>query len=426
MKRIILIFTLMATTTFAQDIDEKLSGYIKEFNFKVPKKDNELVNPLFFLGRQLFHSRSLSLARDISCAHCHHPMRGTSDGLPLSIGTGSDGAILTRTQGNAKVTGRHSPALWNRSLKAAKHMFWDGRVSFHSSPKKDYVTTPTDLLSGPNPVLSEIADQMINAAAAQAMFPPTSIVEMRGENLVDENIDVVWEAIVENVLNDPANDIRTMMQLAYPGVEKFNMGHIGRALAHFQEIAFFIDDTPWDDYLRGDKNALDESEKRGALLFMEKARCVQCHQGTYFSTREFENVMVADIGLGEAPNDMGRYDVTGEEKDKYRFLVPNLRNVALTAPYMHNGSISSLEDVVLHYNHPMRTLRHYEPTDMNETYGRFYNDKFVRSWDMDKMRAIYNNRSDKLAMNLNLNRAEFLDLIRFLRKSLTSKRWIGK
>jgi cytochrome c peroxidase len=418
-----LLLTLVLTmSAFSADVDQQLKEYIKEFHYTVPKRDKELVRPLFFLGRQLFHARSLSLAGDMTCAHCHHPMRGTGDGLPVSIGTGGDGEILTRTQGQAATTPRHSPALWNRSTKDAEFLFWDGRVGFHKiSGRGTFVTTPSKLLTGVNPVLEDVAAEMVNAAAAQAMFPPTSVVEMRGEKYLDLDDGELWEKITENVLNDSTTDMRTMFQLAFPGVEKFNMGHIGKALAHFQEIAFFIDDTPWDKYLAGDINAMNERDKRGALLFIGKAKCSACHHGEKLTSGGFENVMVADVGLGEAPDDKGRYDVTGEELDKYRFLVPNLRNVALTAPYMHNGSMETLEDVVRHYNHPMRTLRHFEPTEMNTKYGKFYNKKFVRNWE--SVREQFKYRSELLEMNLFLTEQEISDLVYFLEHTLTSKRW---
>jgi len=400
------------------ELDKTLEKYIQKFNFKSPVRDNSKTLPLYELGRELFFSTKLSLAGDISCAHCHHPTRGTGDNLPLALGTGADGDISFRTQGSAGVTKRNSPALWNRSLKSVKFLFWDGRVKFNK--RENYVNTPSDLLTGKDPILADVAKEMINAAAAQALFPPTSSLEMKGPTLDGATTDVVWEAILANILKE--ENLRIFFQLAYPGIEEYNIGHVGKAISHFEEIEFFVNDTPWDDYLAGNVKALSIEEKKGAITFMDKAKCAQCHSGERFSDNSFENIMIADVGMKETQNDMGRYEVTGDEEDKYRFLTPGLRNISKTAPYMHNGILTTLEEVVNHYDHPMRTLMHFDPEVLNKKYGKFYNDKFVRDWDREKVKAQYENRSERLSMNLRLTPEEKKNLILFMEKSLTSKK----
>lgn len=418
----ILLALLFCTTAYANEIDVKLERYIEEFNFKAPTSGVVMNRPLFFLGRQIFHANSLSLAGDISCADCHSGARGTSDGLPLSIGTGAEGSRPVRTQGQAQVTKRHSPTLWNVSHDSVEFLFWDGRVKYAPGD----ILSPSDYINGPHPVLVDVVTGLINAAAVQALFPPLNKVEMRGENALDLNDAQTWELITENVLNDPATDMRTMFNLAYPGVEEFHIGHIAKALSHFQQVNFFVNDTPWDDYLRGDKTALSSQEKRGALLFMEKAKCAQCHSGERLSSGDFENVLVPDIGIGTLRNDLGRYEVTKKDEDKYKFLVPGLRNISLSAPYMHNGSLISLEQVVQHYNMPVRNLMHFSTADLENTYGRFYNDEFLFNTDRNVVRAQLETRSEKLVLNLRLNPNEVDDLVIFLKKSFTSRRWQGR
>lgn len=417
------IYSLNMEASTAANIDEKLNHYIREFHLLSPHDDTKLVRPLYELGRQLFHAKSLSLVGDISCAHCHNDARGTSDGLPFSIGTGANGAILTRIQGNAKTTPRHSPTLWNRSTKNNTIQFWDGRVSFHRSGSgKTYIDSPSKALNGIKPILSSITKQLESAAAVQAIFPPTSTVEMRGDMLLGESDKTIWDTITKNVLNDPTTDMRTMFMLAFPGtLEKdINMGHIGKAIAHFEEIKYFVNDTPWDNYVAGDTKALSPKGKRGALLFVEKANCASCHHGERFTNHSFENTLIPNIGLGSAPQDLGRFDVSKMSLDKYAFSVSTLRNVALSAPYMHNGSLATLEDVVEHYNQPMRTLMHFDIEKINKTYGRFYNEKFVQDTNRDNLRDQYKHRSQILKMDLNLTSSEKSDLVHFLRTSLTS------
>lgn len=419
MKTLLIFICLFSSLSFANELDHKLDQYIAEFNFKASTSDVVMNRPLFFLGKQIFHANSLSLAGDISCADCHSGARGTSDGLPLSIGTGAEGSRPVRTQGGAQVTKRHSPTLWNVSDENVEHLFWDGRVKFQLGN----IESPSGFINGPNPVLVDVVAGLINAAAVQALFPPLSKVEMRGENALDLNDAQAWDLITENVLNDTATDMRTMFMLAYPGVESFHIGHIAQALAHFQQINFSVSDTPWDDYLRGQQDALTLKEKKGALLFMEKGRCADCHQGERLSSGGFENILIPDIGVGVALNDLGRYDVTKLKEDKYKFLVPGLRNISLSAPYMHNGSIRTLEQVIDHYDHPMRMFRHFTVDELEQVYGRFYHEPFVRNSSREVMRTQLETRSEKLPMNLFLTLEEKDDLLIFLKKSLTSKRW---
>ncbi len=406
------------------EIDLKLQDYISEFNLNVPIQNSEIIRPLFVLGQQLFHSQALSLANDISCAHCHNGMNGTGDGLPFSIGTGALGSIGSRVQGEAGVTRRHSPSLWNLGAEDVEFLFWDGRVGFHQNAHgQNYITSPSRFINGLDPLLSFITLNLVDALAVQSIFPVINSVEMTGEGYENYEEDILWEMITENVFNSSAADMPTLFRMAFPGVENYNIGHIALSLSHFQKHQFFVDDTPWDDYLRGDIYAMSEREKRGALLFMEKAQCIQCHSGNRFSDNSFHNILIADIGVGEAPNDRGRFEVTNDRRDSYAFLTPGLRNISLSPPYMHNGLFVTLEEVVEHYDHPMRTLMHYQTDLLNDRYGRFYNRPIVRSWDRDQIWEQRQTRSDNLPMRLFLTTQEKADLVTFMRESLTSKRW---
>jgi cytochrome c peroxidase len=105
-------------------------------------------------------------------------------------------------------------------------------------------------------------------------------------------------------------------------------------------------DSRFDRYLGGDKSALTEPEKRGLILFIGKASCSECHNGRNLADNKFHV-------LGRAPNeadDVGRYAVSKDEKDRGAFKTPTLRNVELTAPYTHNGVLRSLEEVIEFYN----------------------------------------------------------------------------
>jgi len=123
---------------------------------------------------------------------------------------------------------------------------------------------------------------------------------------------------------------------------------LGRALAAYQKTLETAD-SAYDRYSKGDDTAMTDQAKRGRLLFIKKGNCATCHSGEDFTSDRFEN-----IGLfnGRELNDRGRADITGHAEDEGMFKVPSLRNVAVTAPYMHNGMFNSLREVIEYYNDP--------------------------------------------------------------------------
>lgn len=154
---------------------------------------------------------------------------------------------------------------------------------------------------------------------------------------------------------------------------------VARAISAF-ERTLITPDSPFDRYLNGDKNALSLQEKKGLILFISKASCSQCHNGPNLTDNKFYN-----LGAYQA-DDLGRYRVTRVKKDKGAFKTPTLRNIALTMPYMHDGSLKTLEEIVDHYDQGGGTAR---------------------------------NKSD-LILKLHLTQQEKSDLVAFL-KTLTGK-----
>lgn len=158
-----------------------------------------------------------------------------------------------------------------------------------------------------------------------------------------------------------------------------------RALGAFQRI-LLSGDSPYDHFLRGDTQALSEAQLRGrALFFSEQAQCSQCHSGHLLGSDEFiNNGVLLDYGI-----DPGRRRVTGLPEDEGKFRVPSLRNVAVTAPYMHNGSLPTLQAVLEHYNqggqpHPQKDARirplKLSPTDIADLIaflGAFTDERFL-------------------------------------------------
>ncbi|MEM7320111.1 MAG: cytochrome c peroxidase [Pseudomonadota bacterium] len=322
------------------------------------------------LGHQLFYDPILSGNNNISCAHCHHPDHGTSDGLSLGIGEGGQGLGPERTAGAGadrikKRIPRNAPGLWNLGARELHTFFHDGRLS-RSDLYGNGFNSPAEewLPSGFNSLL-----------AAQAVFPLVAQFEMAGnpsENeiigAVHDRIDMAWPIIAKRVRTDPAYGpefVRVFESIDAP--EQVTIVEIANALAAFMAIEWKSTDSPFDRYLSGNTAALSASQKRGLDLFYGKGGCAGCHSGALLSDQKFYALGLPPFGPGRTrafdpyARDVGRMGESDRIEDAYRFRTPMLRNVALTAPYGHNGSYPTLEGIIRHHLNPRRALDIWQP-----------------------------------------------------------------
>jgi cytochrome c peroxidase len=399
----------------AETIDERLRGYITKFNLKPLDALPARNKALFKLGHELFETKLLSGNNNISCRDCHHPASATADLLPLGLGEGAEGintATTRRTQKNGHILARNTPALFN--LNGIESMFWDGRVSYNKETKA---------FSTPVPLRPDVAAVMTSALSAQAIFPMVDHSEMRGQpgsnpqaNARDEY--EAWDVIVKKVMAD--EELRTQLEKVFPG-QKINIGHLGEAIAEFQRHAFAFNQTPYDDYLRGDNSALNEIQKMGMDVFFNKGKCGECHNGAQLSNFEFHNIGVAQIGPGKKNgDDLGRAEVTGADEDLYAFRVPALRNVGITAPYMHDGAFKTLGQVVEHYDMIVPSLQEYSIVNNWKNYVDAIAD---HNHDNDLSRIEH--LSKKLSVHLRFEEEEEKALAEFLATGLTDKRFLA-
>ncbi len=249
--------------------------------------DNQMTPARIALGKTLFFDPRLSGSRWISCATCHNPALGWSDGLSTAIG-----------HGMAKLR-RASPTLVN--VAYGRIFMWDGR----------------------NSTLEE-----------QALGPFQSKDEMR----MDMGV------MLDRISAIPA--YADLFKRAYPG-KGISSEVVAKALASFERTVISTN-TPFDLWRQGDAGAVSASAKRGFDLFLGKARCSPCHQGYNFTDDGFHNIGLK-TPAGMAP-DEGRYEQRKVKASMGAFKTPTLREVALTAPYMHNGIYQSLAEVVEHYD----------------------------------------------------------------------------
>lgn len=234
------------------------------------------------LGKTLFFDPRLSLNHQQSCASCHNPDLGFSDGM--AKGVGAMGGTL----------GRNTPHIYNLAWGSA--MFWDGRMD----TLEQQALGPIEAAGEMNMPLNQLLPRLKKVAYYRKTF------------------DQVYGA---------------------DGLTKTNLG---RAIAAF-ERTIISNDSPFDRYIAGDKAAMSASQIRGLALFKGKANCIDCHDGANFTDDSFHN-----IGVGDG--DPGRAQVSGEKSMIGAFKTPGLRNIVFSAPYLHDGSAASLEEVVELYN----------------------------------------------------------------------------
>lgn len=256
----------------------------------VPDRDNieypddeEPTKEEIILGKTLFFDTRLSINDKQSCATCHNPDLGFSDGLAFGLGT------------MGKKVGRNAPHIFNLAWNVT--FFWDGRAK---------------------------------SLEEQALGP----IEAGGE------MNMPLETLIPKLKN--VKGYQKLFTAAY-GKDSINKENVGKAIAAF-ERTIIVDDTPFDRYMKGDKNAISPDAINGLALFQGKARCIQCHDGPNFTDNSFHNIGVKgeDIGRGKFMKNDRTLDGA--------FKTPGLRNIIYSAPYMHDGSEATLEDVVRFYN----------------------------------------------------------------------------
>jgi cytochrome c peroxidase len=249
-------------------------------------EDNPLTPEKVALGRKLFHERRLSRDMSMSCATCHDPKRAFTDTKPMAVG-------VFRRRGT-----RSAPTLVNRGYGVA--FFWDGRATSLEEQVLQPIQNPNEL-------------------------------------------DMPLEEVVARLKDRP--EYRRDFRMAF-GSDP-NGADLARALASYVR-SILSGDSPFDRYIYGDRDALSAEANLGLKIFRGKANCVSCHVGPNLTDEHFHNTGVA--WHGGKLLDTGRFAVSGEEKDHGAFKTPSLREIARTPPYMHDGSLASLGEVIEFYN----------------------------------------------------------------------------
>ena len=260
-------------------------------------EDNPFTTEKVALGKRLFFDSVLSRDRSLACSSCHVPSGAFTDGRAVAIG------VFGR-QGT-----RSAPALVNRGYGAG--FFWDGRI----------------------------------ASLEQQVLQP-----IQDRNEMDMTLDEALGRLKEHP------DYPGLFQVAF-GADVSVEG-LSRALASYLRT-ILSGDAPVDRYLNGEREALTQQARQGLNVFRGKGNCTACHVGPTFTDERFHNTGVAWRD-GQFV-DPGRSGVTGREPDRGAFKTPTLREIARTAPYMHDGRLASLADVVEFYDRGGNPNLHIDP-----------------------------------------------------------------
>lgn len=313
------------------------------------------------LGQALFWDEQLSSSQSVACASCHLPEAGGSDprstqadsvhpGLDGQFGTaddvrGSRGLVATGLNGDfeasplfefhTQVTGRKAGTAINALLNTV--LFWDGRAEFsYRNPSTGNLVLPAWAALESQAVqplvdTTEMAHpgrDWIQVATELAPLSPLALSPQLPGALQTWIGPRDYAALFDEVFGSPGVDI----------------DRIAMAIAAY-ERSLFADQTPLDAYMNGDLQALNAQQLRGMNLFQSKGRCIDCHSFPQLGRQQFHYT-----GVRPVAEDLGRAIVTGLPNDEGKMLTPGLRNIALRAPYFHNGGAGDLAAVVDFYD----------------------------------------------------------------------------
>ena len=249
-------------------------------------KDNPYSADKVELGKLLYYDKRLSADNTVACASCHAPASGFTDGAPVSTGI------------RGQKGGRSAPTVINRAYSLAQ--FWDGRAASLEEQAKGPIQNPIEMGTTHEAVVAKLR----GIAGYQPLFQKVF------------------------------------------GTADLTIDHVAMAIASYERTVL-SGNSPYDRYKAGQKAAMTPAQIRGMGVYFDKAKCDQCHEGINLTLNAYHNI---GVGTGQPNPDIGRMEVTTNAADWGAFKTPTLRDIARTAPYMHDGSVKTLEDVVEYYD----------------------------------------------------------------------------
>ncbi len=375
-------------------------------------------NQLAELGRMLWFDTLTGLNDDNSCAGCHSPTAGFGDTQSIAIGIDNNGLVGPHRAGPRNQ--RRTPMAMNTAF--FPNLMWNSRFAALSDD-------PFDNSAGfqfPAPEGLSLSN-LPHLLTAQAFIPPTERVEVAGFDFPGDNFAIRAEVL--NRLN-ASLEYRKLFGKSFREVKTgapitFDM--FGKAIAEFEFTLVFAN-APIDRFAAGDKQAMSEEQKQGALLFFGTARCIECHAVSGPSNEMFSDFAPHVIAVPQiAPTfgnvtfdgagqneDFGLEQVTGNASDRYKFRTSPIRNVALQPTFFHNGAFTRLDDAIRHHLNVAASVLNYSPNaagvaaDLIAPGG-------INDAVLDRLDPI-------LANPIHLTETEFNQLVEFVRNGLLDTR----
>jgi cytochrome c peroxidase len=414
------------------------------------------------LGRLLWFDKIHSLNGDNSCAGCHSPTHGMGDAQPMAIGVQNNNVVGPNRTGPRNQ--RRTPTVVNTALYP--RLMWNSRFESLSGDPFD----PSRGFSFPSPEgdarfsAAENARQGVtHLLQAQAHIPPTELIEVAGftgicpGGVPDPFLGPRFcQFDVQNPFahalplpdasgfrNEPIRQVALAALNASPAYrQKFgqvfkevrkgapiDFFHFGKAIAEFEFNLVFAD-APIDRFARGHENAMNDSEKRGALLFFGKANCASCHRVDGNSNEMFSDFKEHVVGVpqifpqfgantgnfifsGPSENeDFGREERSGDSRDRYAFRTAPLRNLAVSPGFFHNGAFITLEDAIRFHLNVVEGAKNYDPNAAGVPADLAQVGPVIEKSLIDPL----------LRKPVKLTGSEFSDLVRFVRSGLLDDR----
>lgn len=342
---------LTAQAAIAAPFEDIIRKAARANGFVAPEETHVLVNQeLAVHGKRLFESNFLSLNGKISCRNCHLDEFGSADGIPNAVAVGGKGKGAARLASGGGILPRNTLPFWGRGSAGFSVFFWDGKIDFSGGKK---ISQFGDTLPSDDPLITAVH------------LPPVEIREMLAEDRIVlsnkkesvESAQNIYAAVIAQLKEKEPAAISGIAQSLSIGADKVSFFHIATAIAAFIRQEFRLKETRFHRFVFKD-GELTEKEFRGAWLFYGKGKCANCHSGPYLTDFRFHAVPFPQIGFGKNGFgvDYGRFNVTHDPADLYKFRTPPLFNVDKTAPYGHSGSVATMREAIVSHFDPLRRI----------------------------------------------------------------------
>lgn len=302
------------------------------------------------IGRKFFESKNVSLNGGMACRTCHLDRFSSADGLPNAVGIFGQGEGPKRAFSKGRIVPRNTLPLWGRGALGFSTFFWDGKVDFSKGKRISQFggKAPSD-----DPLL--VAVHLPPVEIREMLNDDQLVSSFKGES--PANAAELFDLITNRLVRTETQSMTTLAERLGKKVDAITFLDVARAIAAFIRSEFRVKNTKLHRFVFGQAD-LSSDELKGGLIFYGKGKCVICHTGAHFSDLKFHAVPFPQAGFGKNGFgvDYGRFNVTFDPADLYKFRTPPLFNVWKTAPYGHSGSLTTMGEAITAHFDPLKAI----------------------------------------------------------------------